>query len=60
MCADSLIKIDVSSLLSTKSKEKAQIYTVSKYATNALSQFSKFYDEAKFADFVLTASDHRK
>ncbi|XP_055297308.1 uncharacterized protein LOC129565946 [Sitodiplosis mosellana] len=60
MCADSLIKINVSSLLNTKSKEKTRIFSVSKYAASTLSRFSEFYDEAKFADFVLTASDHRK
>lgn len=60
MCADSLIKIDVSSLLNNQSKRKTQIFTVSKYAENALGRFSDFYNEAKFADFVLTACDERK
>lgn len=60
MCADSLTKIDISSIVQTKSKDKNQIFTVSKYAATALNRFSEFYNEAKFADFVLTACDDRK
>lgn len=60
MCADSLLKIDVSSMPSNNSKGKSQIFTVSKYGANALNRFSAFYDEAKFTDSVLTAGDHRK